>query len=832
MPTPTSATSSQQDNASSPFDDILLQINFADPKEKQDIETGLKIAKRIYATQTTNSGSLNFFQGRSARWITLEKWAKGIQDMTEFLDFFNVSDGNKAYVKIDMTPIMVGAQFVGTLVDSMCKTEEYPCVKAVDEDSMDEKEQRKLDALFRMHEGATIDDLQQQAGVQLEPTNAYVPDDELSAQVYFELEDQLPKEIKFEKRLEKTLMENQYERVLKRRFVYDLVVKNFEASKIEIDIHGKKNIRKCIPQNCIYNYFVGDTGRLELKYFGEIYNLKVSDARIKYGQSPSRPNGLTEKQLYDLARFSTTNNTGLGFNFPWMDQYTVYNNRRPWDDYAIYIFDFEIALCDTEYYTNSKDSYGKDNITPKRGIPQPQSPNTSVLKREKVRWYNGVYAPFAQTMLYWGLPDFVIFPYTNVQHGMSSYTVNIPFNNGDYVPSLFERGMETLKEYALTKLKRKQLIAKLRPSGIRIDVESARNLDLGNGNTIAWEEVVRIFDQTGNELWSSKGINPNEREMPAISTTAQDDTINKIFQLTQVLASQINDLRQLWGVPLYRDGSDLPERASGRQAEQQNAASFNVTDFIENSHQQFIQETLYKLCLVEWQQVVKEEPESEDDLINTKFDVSVKMKMTEYQKEQLQQKIQVAMQTIDQNTGKPLLSFKDAFRLEQIDNFKLANMYLSNMIEENERRAEADKTKREQANIQSQQQSAQLAAQEQQKMQDAKLEADKQMREYEALQQMKVAIVNGSFVIAAKGAEAQPPQWLASIIQQLIPNITIPIQQENKQMAQQVIAEQAMEQQMQQAAMQQMQQQPQDMGQMQDQGQMQMQPQEQMAMQQ
>lgn len=707
-----------------PFNDILKQIVFESPEEIAKKETGKKISEKIYSDQTGQTNNLNFFAARAVRWAEVEKWSLGKQDMTQFLPYMNVSDANKAYVQMDMTPTMVGPQFVGTLVESMAKNEEYPCVSAIDQDSIDEKEQRQLDALFRMREVEAIDELQQVSGIQLEPTNAYVPDNELSAQVYFELEDRLPKEIRFEKKLESTLIENQYERVLKRRLLHDAIVFNMEATKIEKEGAGQYHIRKCIPRNMFYSFFMSDTGKTEMLYIGECYNLKVRDLRAKYGISPANPKGLTEKEIYDLVKNASTQTPLVNFAHLWGQQYTTFNNKTPWDEESIYVIDYEIKVGVKDYYVSKTDSYGKENIAPKKSKPEPKSENAKILEKKKDKWYRGVYAPFGNTQIYWGLPDISLY------EPLSTYTINIPNNTGEYIPSLFERAIEPLREYALTKLKRKQLIAKLRPTGIRIDVESARNVITGTGAVMEWEEIVRIYDQTGTELWSSKGLNPLEPSQPAFSTTAHDETLNKIMELSQLLLSIQNELRTLLGVPVYRDGSDVGDRTAARLAEGQNESSFNVTNFIQNAHNQVMEDTLYKICLLNWQDVVKDKKETSNDLINTKFKVYVKMKQTAYEKEILERNIQTAMQTVDGN-GNPLISFKDAFTIRNINNGKLAELYLANKIEENKMAAIAEKERLAAENAKFQQESNDQAANKAIQLQKDKLKYDERIKELE-----------------------------------------------------------------------------------------------------
>lgn len=778
----------------------LLSRFFLTPEQKASKEKGKSIVKTFYSQSTSDATNLNFFKARNARQIQLLLWAKGSQNTTEFLDYMSISDGNKAWINLDLTPTRIAPQFVGTLVESMAKNKTYPCVKAIDDGSISEKEQRMMDALYRMKEVATINDMQQQAGIQLEPSDVYVPDDEISARVYFELEDRLPKEIRFEEMLNDLQNEIKFERILNRKTIYDLTVLNCSATKIEKLANKKYTVKKCVPSNMVYNFFMNDSGDLEIDMIGEFYNLKVKDYRSKFGKSASNPDGLTEKEIFELAKLSTNKNIGT-FNYMWNDNWalTTYNQNRPYDDCSILIFDCEINFEEEEYYVSKKDSFGKENIKVKKNVPyqqktkdgkiieQQKPDDTEIIKSKKNTWMRGVYAPYGDKMLYWGRPDIIITPYTNVAKPLSSYTINVPFNDGEYVPSLFERIIEPLKEYQLVKLKRKQLIAQIRPAGIRIDVESARNIDLGNGDTIAWEEVLRIYNQTGTEIWSSRGIDPLQKESPSITNTAVDDSVRKIMELTNVLAGIVNEIRSLIGVPMYRDGSDVGDRTSGVLQEQQSAASYNVTDFILNANNQLWEETFYKVCLLHWNDIVKEEPESKDDMINTRFQVGIKMKATEYEKGLLEADIQRYSQMPDAE-GNPSLTLKDAMMIRSIEDPKLARWYLTKTYEENRRRAEMDKSKAIQENQQAQQASLQQAAQNEKEAQAAKIASEKEIKEFESQKEKEIKLLEGVLNIAAKGLSI-PPEF-QSLIQLLVPNIAIPLAQENKQMTEAIVAQQ------------------------------------------
>lgn len=776
------------------FSDPLLNRFFLSPQERMDKENGKKIVVAFHKEQTSNDSSLNFFKLRNARWIELLLWCKGSQKMSEFLDFMNVSDGNKSYVNIDMTPSRIAAQFVGTLVESMSKNRTYPCVSAIDDGSVTEKEQRLYDALFRMHEAQTVNQLQQAAGISLEPPGAFVPDDEISAKVFFELEDRLPKEMRFEKLLLKLQQDIDFERIENRRTIFDLTVLNAAFTKIERLGPGRYTVRKCIATNMVYNFFISPSGKQEISKIGEFWNIKVPAMREMFGKSPERPDGLTEKEIFDLARMSTNKNIG-SFNYMWNDNWalTTYNQQRPYDDCSVLLFDCEINCPEAVYYVDKKDAYGRSQITEKKGTPymqvtkdgrlvaQPKPEDVEVMKRTRNTWMRGVYAPYGDKMLYWGRPDLIITPYTDTAKPMSSYSVNIPNNDGEYVPGLFERGIENLREYQITKLKRKQLIAKIKPSGIRIDIESARNLDLGNGDTIDWEEVVRIYDQTGNEIYSSRGVDPLQREPPPLGSTVRDESIEKVIGLTNILATIVQELRQLWGVPQYRDGSDVGDRTANKLAQSQNESSYNVTDFIVNGNNQLWEETFYKICLLHWNDIVKTEPETKDDLLNTRFDLKIKTKATDYEKQRLEQDIQRYSQVPDA-MGNPSVTLKDALMLREIEDPKLACWYLSSTVTKNQSDAKKQKQADVENNAKLQQQSNEQAAQNEQALQQQKQAQDEQMERAKTESAEKLSIINGLFMVAAKNPTGDLPQYLMPLATEAIKNIMMPLVAENKEL--------------------------------------------------
>lgn len=786
------------------FSDILLQRNFEDPLELRKKEVGRKLAERIFRYEGVSD--LNRYGGRYARWIENEQWASGKPPMKDFVDFTDIGgEGKKAWVNIDYKEQMKGSELAETLITYLSSNDEYPCVTAIDDSSVKQKQSAKANALYRMKQVALIADIQEKSGVQLESASAYVPNSEIEAELKFQLDYQLDKEIEFEQKLAKVLLDNDYA-LLKRRIYRDLVVNNFACLKVEKLPNNYVSLRRCVPKNMLYNYITSDTGKMELSYIGERYSMKIVDLRSRFGTTKERTNGLSEKDIFEAAKVSSPSNNSTGFPFAWNESYSG-SVQRPYDDYSIDVFDFEIRVPDLNYYTDKTDNFGKSNIEMKKGKPNPQSENISVIVSDKISTLRGVWAINSNKMVYWGEPDITIKPYMNISQSLFSYSPIIPNNDGSYIPSIFERIIEPLREYVLTKLKIKQLISELRPASISVDIAGIRDLDLGNGETIPAHEVIRAAKQTGFQLWDSTGMNPEDKKNNPFQPNPNIEGLQQLVILGQRLVALDSEMRSLMGVSVYLQGNQVGDRTANQLVETAIESSNNVFGFLQTAFANVFASTLDKVCMLKWDEAFIGDKRT--DLMNTVFSVKVEMKITAYEKKMLETRLNTAL-----TNG--LIKFSDEVRVREIKNYKLACSYLAFMEDKTLQEQAAQKKADADHNAQVQEAVAKSNGDKMIQLQKDKLKYDERMEELRGRNQKELAVLEKGLDIwkeilkpkpNGEGIPQQPekqlPEELAALLnlnfRSVAKSLTIEMnkteeqlaeEQEDKELQQQAVAEQ------------------------------------------
>lgn len=671
------------------------------PSKKRTKDYGLKIAQGIFNSADRNSDG--YYGKRYRVWRANREFSMGTNSMKEFMDLLRV-EGNQTYVNLDWSTIKIAPKFVEILLGTYLSRREKPIVKATDDVSYSIKEMEKQEAAFRMKNKDQILALEQEIGQQIE-SQKFMPEDEDDLALYFDLEYRLPEEILFEIKLKKILDDNDYG-ILKRTLLRDVIDVNFAATKVYFDANRNIKIKRVKPENLIYSVFETDNGS-DLGYIGEVKPMKISVIRKKYN--------LDEETLFKLAQ-KASRELKRSENLYWKDSYK-YTELRPYDDYSVLVFDFEVKTTDVEYTVKTENKYGNILAIPKQGkptAPAGQELSGEVIESKVMNIYHGVWVCETDIMLEWDLTSNTIRPYNNGVDAMFSYSVNCPNSNGSLIPSMIEKAMGPIRAMLLIRMKMQQLIALMKPDGFSVDISGFRDVDLGTGNAVEPLQLMKIYDQTGRVFWDSTGDDGQPKAFP-IQQLPNNGNVSQLNTLIGQYNFNLERLREEMGISEYRDGSSVPVKTGLGVMQQQIQSSNSATEYIYDAFTNVMEETTEKVSMMLWDSVVfkatkyKEMEGYDLSLLDMSFDVKVEMLPDDQKKAELNALMMQALQS-------GALTYEQVFKIKNIDDVKLAELYLAKSMKRAKKDAEEAAQKNSQMNAQIQQQSAQMKMQ-----QDAQL---------------------------------------------------------------------------------------------------------------
>jgi hypothetical protein len=687
----------------------ILNFHLGTIKSKRDEKEGLKISK--YLERAFNSG---YFSKRNKKFDKNRKFARGRQPMAEFLDLLNV-DGKEAFVNLDMKAPAIAPKFIQVMIGGFMKREEKVRVSAIDPISTDRKKYEREEAEFRMNFGEEIKGIEQEAGLKLMPDNAYTPEDYEELDLFFGGQYQLPEEIMFEKGITAVFDTSGWD-VIKRKLLEDMIEVGLACTKVSSSRDGKITVRRVIPENLIYSYSDYDDFR-DMSFIGEVISMKIADLREMY------PN-IEEEKFFKISQKSKNYTSSV----KWEEKFR-YNIDRPYDDWTVDVLDFEIRTVDSMIYQARINKFGNLIVEKKDKEPQKVGDNKEIIRKTMKVNYHGVYVMNSDIMLEWGIAKNMIKP--SIAKELSdvffSYSLYMHENLDLENMAIPERMETSIRQMTLAHLKIQQLVAKLRPSGLIIDIDSLSDISLGQGKNVTPMEIQQIYDQTGNIYYRRKTEDGDNMNGVPISEAPNSGSIGQIQELITVYNHYLTRLRDEIGVNEYREGASVnPKLGLGIQRSQVEASN-NATDFIYDGYLNLYKQTSFKSALLLYDSVLyggKQYREylSDREVKDKQFDVIVEVMPDDAEKQFLNSMIQTA---ISANA----IEFEDAFRVKNIKNYKLAEMYLSKA-----------KKKKMRDDMQKAQQNSEMNSQSQQQSIMAKAQADAQTQQVEA--QSKIAITD------------------------------------------------------------------------------------------
>jgi hypothetical protein len=688
----------------------ILNFHLGNSKLKREKEEGLKISK--FLQRAYNSG---YFSRRNKKFEKNRKFSRGKQPMQEFLDLLNV-DGKEAFINLDMKAPAIAPKFMQVIIGGFMKREEKVNASAVDPVSTERKVYDKEEAEFRMKYGKEVEAMEEQVGVRLMPKGQYTPENYEELELYFGLEYQLPEEILFEKGCDFVFQENGWP-VIKRKLLEDIAETGIGATKVSTGVNGKVNIRRVVPENSFYGFSQYDDFR-DVSFIGEVLSMKIVDIRNDYPNFP-------EDKLFLLAK----NAKQYTQSVKWDDRFR-YAIDRPYDDWTVDVLDYEIKTIDSMVYQAKTNKYGNLVAVDKKDKAyQVNGDNKEAISKDMYVIYRGVYVLNTDIMLEWGPAKNMIKPSTikEMSDAYFSYSVYMHENLDLENMAIPERMETSIRQMTLAHLKIQQLIAKLRPSGLIIDIDSLSDINIGQAKALTPLELQAVYDQTGNIYYKRRTEDGEQMNGVPIQEAPNSGSVSQIQQLILVYNHYLERLRDEIGVNEYREGSGVNPKLGLGVQQSQIQASNNATDFIYDAYLNIYQQTAFKISLLLYDSVLyggKQYSEylGTEAIKGKRFDVMIEVLPDDKEKQFVEQMIQTAL-----SAG--MIDFEDAFRVRSIKNVKLAEMYLSK-AKKNKEKAEMEKARaNSEMNAQSQQQSLQMKAQ-----------MDAQLAQLET--QSKVAVVS------------------------------------------------------------------------------------------
>ena len=700
---------------------------------KQSMDYGRQVGMAIEGDwfSGTRSGVENRFNTNYNNFRMRRLYARAEQPVQKYKDELAIN-GDLSYLNLDWKPVPIIPKFVDIVVNGM--DDKLYDIRAFAQDPESRRMRSKYaeDVLRDIQTKEFLQNLQGAVGLNLFNTEKpeELPENKDELDLHMQLSYKQASEIACEEAINNTLEFNRFN-LKKKRVIEDLVVLGIGAVKTNWNRAEGVKVDYVDPSKLVYSYSE-DPNFEDLWYVGEVKALSLADCKKQF------PN-LTDDELEKLQEYQGNGN--FLYN---------YNGRR--DGNYIYILYFEYKTYSEQVFKIKRTATGLEKSLEKPDTFNPQeSENFDRVSRSIETLYSGAKVLGYDMMLEWKLAENMTRPKSNLVKVNMNYNICCPKMYNGRIESLVSRMMGFADMIQLTHLKIQQVISKVIPDGVYLDVDGLAEVDLGNGTTYNAKEALNMYFQTGSILGRSMTTDgdPNPGRIP-IQELVKSDGGNKVASLINTYQYYLQMIRDVTGLNEARDGS-MPNSDSLVGLQKLAAANSNTaTKHILNSYLYLTVKTCENIVLrtsdsIEFD-LTKEALKNSistwsvgqlEDLSNIHlydFGIYFDLVPDEVEKEKLEANIQAAL-----SSGS--INLEDAIDIRQIRNLKLANQ----MIKLKRKKAAEAAQAAQQANIQAQAQANAQASeaaalaevQKQQAVLDTKLKFEKGKSGYE-VERMRV----------------------------------------------------------------------------------------------
>lgn len=647
----------------------------APDEEKITEEYGLAMGKAIeYEWWFRPENSQAKFFDKRDRYHELRLYARGEQDTKYYKDMITGGD-DTSYTNYDWRPLQIAPKFLKLLTNQMTERLFDVRAEAVDKFSTDLRDDHKARLGGIMKSIGLAQIIKQDMGYDVMPADVpQVPRTQEELDLYMQMDYKPNIEIAAEEAIKFTFDLNDYKET-QQRVLEDIATIGIGGVKHETDPSKGIRVRYVDPAEVVYSY-PKHRNFDDVHYYGEVVRMTINELkRISGGK-------FTDEQLLEIA--SSTSE--------WNKYHHTGNSTQFREDdlggMMVDVLHFNFKSTKTLSYKKKYISNGGYKMQKKASTFDKKDPNYrgyDVSKKVIDVWYEGSLVLGTEYIFNYKLCENMIRPKGNINITYPNYLFYAPDLYQDRTKSLIGNIIPYIDQMQQIHIKLQQLIAKARPNGVFIDVDGLEEIPLGDGSFLSPLEVIKIYDETGNVLGTSRDAGGDYNYGREPIRELKNGIVDGLDRLIGAYNHYLDLLRDAIGIPQGADASaPHPKMAVGVQeqlAVNSNAATRHVLDSVLNITERlgkamalrlkdiFLYSDLKEVYINAIGSINVEILKSIKDYHLHDIGINIELRPDAQEKQMLENNIQQAL-------AQQAITVDDAQEIRQLNNSKLANQLL------------------------------------------------------------------------------------------------------------------------------------------------------------
>ena len=645
-------------------------------EEKSTLEYGSQVAMAIeYEWFRSGRTNGNRYLTNWNNFHELRLYARGEQSIQKYKDELSIN-GDLSYLNLDWKPVPILSKFVDIVVNGISQKAYEIKAYAQDPESVKKRTSYASKIYEDMISKDYIENIKQVLGVDLyqTPDPSLIPESEEELELHMQLSYKQAIEIAEEEAISTVMAKNKYN-LTRRRINMDLVTIGIAASKTNFNTANGVTIDYVDPAYMVYSY-TEDPNFEDIYYVGEIKSITIPELKKEF------PN-ISKEELERIQKM------------PGNRQYIT--GWGGYDENTVQVLYFDYKTYNDQVFKIKQTDQGLMKAIEKPDtFNPPENDNFERVSRSIEVLYSGAKVLGTDTMLKWQLAENMSRPMSDTTKVEMNYSICAPRMYKGRIESLVSKCVGFADMIQLTHLKLQQVLSRMVPDGVYLDMDGLAEVDLGNGTNYNPAEALNMYFQTGSivgrSLTQDGELNRGKVPIQELQSSSGGAKIQSLITTYQYYLQMIRDVT---GLNEARDGS-LPDRntlvglqklaasASNTATKHINQSSLYITlRMAENISLKIADALSFPLTANSLQNSISVfNVKTLQNLVSLNlhdFGIFLELEPDEEEQAKLEQNIQIALQ----NGG---IQLDDAIDVRQIKNLKLANQMLKIKRKRKERR--------------------------------------------------------------------------------------------------------------------------------------------------